>query len=270
MSASKTGVAEALYERRWVFSAGWKSLSLVDVYKATTFTLWLCGCNLKCPFCHNWRLAEGHRDVCNRLGIDEIIDALQASAPLIDYLHVTGGEPLLQWRVLAELFRRAKGMGVDISINTNMTLTRPLAILISMGLVDHVATDLKIPPDMLYGLPINVIGVLWRRFINSMKIVAEARIPLELRVPVADINYAEALNPGLVKELKELAGILNNNTEYYVIVQPLLGAPITTPRSEKWCDKYCNPSINRLYEVRDLLSIYGFSNIVVKETVHLG
>ncbi|MEM4913375.1 MAG: anaerobic ribonucleoside-triphosphate reductase activating protein, partial [Desulfurococcaceae archaeon] len=70
--------------------AGWKSVSLVDVYGYTSFTIWTCGCNLKCPFCHNWRLADNDPSVCYAVDVEKLIEECTASRLLVDYLHVTG------------------------------------------------------------------------------------------------------------------------------------------------------------------------------------
>jgi len=81
-----------------MLTSGWKSTSMVDVRGKVTFTLWLCGCNLKCPFCHNWRIAEG--EGCFPLDEGLLLEELEYGAFLLDYFHITGGEPLMQWREL--------------------------------------------------------------------------------------------------------------------------------------------------------------------------
>jgi pyruvate formate lyase activating enzyme len=134
--------------------SGWKPVSMVDVYRSVTFTIWLCGCNLKCPFCHNWRIAEGRPEYCRPMDTDRLLDELSASRMLIDYVHVTGGEPLVQYRGLERLFKIVKeNIGVKVSLNTNFTLHKPLELLLRKGLVDHLATDLKIPPHNPVRLP---------------------------------------------------------------------------------------------------------------------
>ncbi|MCD6348625.1 MAG: 4Fe-4S cluster-binding domain-containing protein, partial [Candidatus Korarchaeota archaeon] len=80
-----------------MLGAGWRSLSTVDVKGAVTFTLWLCGCNLRCPFCHNHLLASSDPSKCFPLNVNNLVDDLISSRGLIDYFHVTGGEPLVQW-----------------------------------------------------------------------------------------------------------------------------------------------------------------------------
>ncbi len=125
-----------------VLTSGWKSVSMVDVHGKVTFTLWLCGCNLKCPFCHNWLIAEGKE--CFPLDRGALLGDLSSSSFLVDYFHITGGEPLMQWAELSSLLAEAKEL-LPISLNTNLTLLKPLERLLKAELVDHIATDLKAP-----------------------------------------------------------------------------------------------------------------------------
>jgi len=249
-----------------LIGSGWKPVSLVDVYKAVTFTLWLCGCNLKCPYCHNWKLAEREPGLCRVLSIEAILEDLKASKPYIDYFHVTGGEPLLQYRGLREVFTHAKNdLGVATSLNSNLTLPSFLEKLVEENLVDHVATDLKAPFNVLTGYDDQVAEVLWRRYLESLKIITEHAIPLELRVPVA----RGLINENLA-EIHNVLKILDRHGNFYVVVQPLLGKPLLEPRDSAWCEKYCNTSGDELERVAELLRSLGFERVYVKETVSGG
>lgn len=217
--------------------AGWKSVSLVDVYGSPSFTLWLCGCNLRCPFCHNWRIAE--RLECKWVDVDKVFSVLQGAARFVDFFHVTGGEPLLQWEALVQLFGRVKEVGLSVSLNSNCTLVKPLEKLLKKQLVDHLATDLKVPFRVLTGLQEAIADKLWRLYLDCISTAAKHDIVVELRIPVpANIQ-------GYVKELEKALSIVSErlkNTKWYIVVNPLLGPPHTSPRNKTWCKKHCNPS----------------------------
>ena len=210
-------------------TGGWKSVSMVDVHGKVTFTLWLCGCNLKCPFCHNWRIAEGLD--CFPLDRKALLDELESSSFLVDYFHVTGGEPLIQWRELGSLLAEVKLLEVPVSLNTNLTLIGPLERLLRANLVDHIATDLKAPPE-LYGLPEKPSKKLWELFLRGLELVSNYEVPLELRIPVA--RGIDAW-PWVKEGLKHL------DTDFYVVLNPLVGKPLTNPRNEAWCSNHCWP-----------------------------
>ncbi|AMQ18372.1 anaerobic ribonucleoside-triphosphate reductase activating protein [Thermococcus peptonophilus] len=224
-----------------MLTSGWKTVSMVDVHGKVTFTLWLCGCNLKCPFCHNWRIAEGKE--CFPLDRDALLGDLSSSSFLVDYFHVTGGEPLMQWAGLSSLLSEAKEF-LPISLNTNLTLLKPLERLLKVELVDHIATDLKAPPAELYGLPGEASTRLWRLFLRGLDLISDYGIPLELRIPVAR-GFDQW--PWIEEGLKHI------DTDFYAVLNPLVGPPLTNPRNGAWCSEHCWPE----REVEDLKKELG-------------
>jgi len=238
---------------RELLIAGWKDVSLVDVAGRTSFTIWVCGCNLKCPFCHNWRLADVDPNVCRFVGINELVEEVVHASRLTDYLHVTGGEPLIQLEPLKVLLRLVRDLipNLRLSINTNCTMPSRLKELIKSGLVDHVATDAKIPFSKLSGAG-RYANELWGFFVESLKLVSSSDVELELRIPVSKglLEPRELANE--VAELIEVTKLRN----YYVVVNPLRGPPITNPRSPEWCRKYCDPPKEVVEEViNELVSL---------------
>jgi pyruvate formate lyase activating enzyme len=63
---------------------------------------------------------------------------------------------------------------------------------------------------------------------------------------------------------------LRNLGNYYVIVQPLLGPPITEPRSSDWCLKHCDPSSGKLEEIAKIVRDLTSSDIIVRKTLTFG
>ncbi len=245
-----------------LIGAGWKSVSMIDVHGSIVFVLWLCGCNLKCPFCHNWRLASWDKEKCKILDIEELIDSLTASKNLIDYFHVTGGEPLIQWSELYKLLEIVKDLGINNSVNTNLTIVKPLEYMIKKELIDHIATDLKIPPEELFGLPSEAVNILWKLYLQGIKTVDEYGVLLELRIPVAKNIPLKVYS----QYIDEVLNMLKND-RFYVVIQPLLGPPVTTPRDLGWCEKYCNPGDNLLHEVAEIVRDHGVTRVYVKQYI---
>jgi len=229
-----------------LYLAGWKSVSLIDVKGKATFTVWLCGCNLRCPFCHNWRLADRHEPPCHWVGVERVLWELGHAARLVDYLHVTGGEPLIQADALRELFR---GSPVPCSLNSNLTMPGRLRILV--GLIEHAATDLKVPWRVMTG---GASERLWRNWLESLEILAREKITVELRIPVPrNIHgYLEALKKALSEASRRL-----RNTTWYIVVNPLLGPPHTDPRDREWCRRHCSPGRELVNEVAGLAKRYA-------------
>ncbi|AAL82096.1 ribonucleoside-triphosphate reductase activating protein [Pyrococcus furiosus DSM 3638] len=232
---------------------GWKAVSMVDIPGKVTFTLWLCGCNLRCPFCHNWKLAQGME--CFKLEKEELIAEVEENSYLVDYFHVTGGEPLIQWREFQELLREVREY-LPVSLNSNLTLVKPLEKIID--LVDHVATDLKAPPTELYGLPENVSLKLWQLFLKGLEIVSENSIPLELRIPVSKGFDIQEIMRWIEEGLEKI------DTDFYVVLHPLVGPPITNPRNKEWCNNHCWAD-REIELIKEKLEERGVKKVIVRK-----
>ncbi len=224
--------------------AGWRPISLVDVKGKVTFTLWLCGCNLRCPFCHNWKIANGSREVCSEVDTEKMKDDLLSVLNLIDYFHVTGGEPLMQVEELKGLLKELKSYGVKISLNSNLTL--PWLLKEVLPLVDHIATDLKLPE--FYGYSEAASSVTFSNFLKSLDLLAGARVQAELRIPIAK-GYPLSAYEGLLR-----AVVPHLKFPHYFVLNRLLGPPLTEPRDDAWCKVHCFSGLEEGMEELDKLS----------------
>ena len=92
---------------------GLQKLTLLDYPGRTACTVFLGGCNFRCPFCHNFELAAGpYKPVMEE---EELLSFLQKRQGLLDGVCFTGGEPLLR-RELPALLRRVKELGLAIKL----------------------------------------------------------------------------------------------------------------------------------------------------------
>jgi pyruvate formate lyase activating enzyme len=213
-----------------------------------------------CPFCHNWRLAERDSKICKWIDIAEILEEVVASRFLVDYLHVTGGEPLMQYNALRDLLVEAHRAGLMNSLNSNLTLpVKYLAYLVEAGVVDHVATDLKIPPSILFGLPEKSTLVLWRNYLENLKLIMGSKIPLELRIPLHRGLTLEVLKRHISEVLPYIT-----RTETTIVLNQLIGEPLTNPRNPAWCREYCGVGEELVKAIVEALSNVGFKKIIVR------
>ena len=231
---------EALQHSSLILIAGWKDVSLIDVPGEPTFILWLCGCNLKCPFCHNYKIAEAFSDVCRYMSINDVVSIVERASRLVTTIQLSGGEPLLQINAVLRLLRsiRSRLPSIKISINTNCTLPHNLELLLREELIDHIATDVKIPFDKLSGLNSTNADMLWARFKECLRLLSRYEVMVELRIPVSK---------GLVEPSKVVDKVYDLVLEsrlsrYYIVVNSLKGPPlISYVRNIRWCSKFCNP-----------------------------
>ncbi len=121
--------------------SGLQKLTLLDFPGRTAATLFTGGCNMRCPFCHNALLVT-ELDMSESYSEEEVLAYLKKRAGILDGVCITGGEPLLQ-PDLAEFIGKVKELGLAIKLDTNGTNPEKLKSLISSGLVDYVAMDIK-------------------------------------------------------------------------------------------------------------------------------
>jgi len=202
----------------YVYIAGWKEISLVDVLESVSFTLWTSYCNFNCPWCGNYRIAKGIDK--RKVSTAEILKALERNSDFIDYFHVTGGEPTLQSKPLTYMFKKVKEyMSLKTSLDTNGS--NPLILKSMLFYIDHVAIDIKAPLNnpLKYaratGLTLKLAKFFLPRIIESIKIASEAPF-VELRTTMVPgiINSRDVID--VVKNLKHIIKKFENRMVFVV------------------------------------------------------
>ncbi len=122
---------------------GLQKLTLLDFPGKTACTVFLGGCNFRCPFCHNFDLAA--RPSAPLMSEEEFLSFLEQRKGLLDGVAVTGGEPLMR-RDLPDFLRKIKALGYAVKLDTNGSFPDRLRALVEEGLVDYVAMDVKNAP----------------------------------------------------------------------------------------------------------------------------
>ena len=123
---------------------GLQKMTLLDYPGKVACTVFLGGCDLRCPFCHNAELLTGAMPpVLDDQGLLAFLDRRRG---LLDGVCVTGGEPLLR-EDLPALLRAIREKGFLVKLDTNGTHPDRLRAVIGDGLVDYVAMDVKNSPE---------------------------------------------------------------------------------------------------------------------------
>lgn len=125
---------------------GLQKLSLVDYPGKTAAVLFTGGCNFRCPFCHNFGLVQ---DPGEPLDDGEVFGYLKKRTGLLDAVVITGGEPLIHPDI-ADLIEKVRELGYPVKLDTNGTFPARLAELLTRGLVDYVAMDIKNSREKYY------------------------------------------------------------------------------------------------------------------------
>ena len=117
--------------------------TLLDYPGRIACTVFLPKCNLRCPFCHNASLVLRPQTTMTQ---DDLLDFLKTRKRKLDGVCITGGEPTLH-RELPQLLQSIRELGFLVKLDTNGTRPDMLREILSRGLVDYVAMDIKNSPD---------------------------------------------------------------------------------------------------------------------------
>jgi pyruvate formate lyase activating enzyme len=153
--------------------------SLLDYPGKVSAIVGLQGCNMRCPWCHNFFLIPyeftRHSEIVSQEAFYRFLDQRKT---FLDGIVISGGEPTIQ-SDLPELCTRVKEMGFAVKIDTNGTRPDVLDSLIKHDLVDYIAMDIKTDPDRYNQLFREDIDV--NEILKSIDLVMSSDKPYEFR-----------------------------------------------------------------------------------------
>lgn len=119
---------------------GLQKTTLLDYPGHVAATLFLEGCNFRCPFCHN-------KDLVNCMSLDslaeeDILAFLKKRSTILEGVCITGGEPTLQPE-LKDFIISIRRLGYKVKLDTNGYRPHVLKELCGLDLIDYVAMDIK-------------------------------------------------------------------------------------------------------------------------------
>ena len=168
--------------------SGLQKLTLLDFPDRTACTVFLGGCNFRCPFCHNSSLVLGAGEGEN-IPEEEFFAFLKSRKSRLDGVAITGGEPLISDET--EIFiEKIKSMGYAVKLDTNGAFPYRLRKKKKKGLVDYVAMDIKNSPHKYaktIGLPSAPLG----KIEESIRILMSGKVGFEFRTTLVKGFHTE-------------------------------------------------------------------------------
>ena len=113
---------------------GLQKMTLLDFPGHVACTVFLSGCDFRCPFCHNFDLACGKE--APLMDDVELLKFLKTRTELLDGVAFTGGEPCLH-KELPELIKKIRELGFPVKVDTNGYHPEMIKTLIDGSLVDY-------------------------------------------------------------------------------------------------------------------------------------
>jgi len=163
-------------------------MTLLDYPGKVACTVFLQGCNFRCPFCHNSDLLDTAGQ--GSISTEELLTFLKKRQGLLDGVCITGGEPTLQ-KDLKELLRQIKALGFCVKLDTNGYRPEILRELVEAGLVDYVAMDIKNCPDR-YGETTGIGNLNLKRIEESIRFLLSEKINFEFRTTIVEEFHDES------------------------------------------------------------------------------
>ena len=156
---------------------GLQKMTLLDFPGKIACTVFLGGCNFRCPFCHNSELFMGKPE--KLMEDEEFFAFLKSRKGLLDGVCVSGGEPTL-YKTLPDFLAKIKEMGFLVKLDTNGYRPEVLKTLVQQGLVDYVAMDVKNSPAM-YAQTVGLEKMELSSIEESLRFLIGGELPYELR-----------------------------------------------------------------------------------------
>jgi pyruvate formate lyase activating enzyme len=166
-------------------------------------TVFLGGCNFRCPFCHNSDLVL-RPEILPTFPLDYFLSFLDSRKGWLEGICISGGEPLLH-DDLETLLILIKDRNLLVKIDTNGSFPSRLENLIQKKLVDHIAMDVK--------APLKRYQEVTRATVNEEDIVQSVDI-----IKNSGLGYVfrTTLVPGLVgpEDVKKICQMLDGSKIY--------------------------------------------------------
>jgi len=151
---------------------GIQKTSLIDYPDRIATVLFTPGCNLRCPYCHNWRLVMNPPDPL--LSEKEVLQILEDRKHFIDSVVITGGEPTIH-PDLPEFIQTLKEQGYKIKLDSNGL--NPEMLKKCIPHLDYIAVDVKTSPKLYPKLGTTNVDEL----IETIKLLKRNTIDYEFR-----------------------------------------------------------------------------------------
>jgi pyruvate formate lyase activating enzyme len=195
---------------------GLQKTTLIDFPGRVACTVFVVGCNFRCPFCHNKDLVTNKlfkQSDLKFLSEKEFFQFLEERKKILDGVCITGGEPTIH-RGLPQFCRQIKDLGLQVKLDTNGSNPQMLKNLINDKLIDFVSMDIKTAFDQYP----KAVGIKYQvsRIKKSISLILKSNIEYEFRTTIVPTIHDKEVLIQLAKDLKKIAQSLTINHQSLV------------------------------------------------------
>ncbi len=186
---------------------GFQKLTLIDYPGRIAATVFLTGCNFRCPFCYSSELVLPEK-IKNQPKISEkdFFNFLKERKELIEGIVLCGGEPTIS-KGLIPLIKKIKKMGFSVKLDTNGSDPKLLKTLIDKKLVDYIAMDIKGPKERYNNFSGTKADV--KKIQKSIDILKEGKVDYEFRSTIVPTLHKK-------EDVIEMAKWIRGAKRYYL------------------------------------------------------
>lgn len=169
-------------------------------------TIFVGGCDFRCPYCFNGSLVTKPEWLPN-LREEDVFAFLADRQVALDAVCISGGEPLNQTDLMHFMYQ-VKEMGFKVKLDTNGYEPVHLTHILEEGLVDYVAMDVK-NSLYSYGKTVGCPEVDLSQIIISVDILKDCKVDYEFRTTVTRELHTQ-------QDIEELGQWLGGAKAYYL------------------------------------------------------
>jgi pyruvate formate lyase activating enzyme len=191
---------------------GLQKNTLIDYPGKIACTVFLIGCNFRCPFCYSSELVLPEKiERQPKISEKDFFNFLKKRKGLIEGVVICGGEPSLN-KELPKFCQKIKKLGYLVKLDTNGSNPKLLEKLIDEKLIDYVAMDIKGPKEKYY----KIVGMLEgenekliKKIEKSINILKEGKVEYEFRSTIVPVLHTKA-------DVIEMAKWIRGAKRYYL------------------------------------------------------
>lgn len=178
--------------------AGFLPTTLLDYPGEVASVIFLPGCNLKCPYCHNPSIVNPGKDTLDN--IEFVMDVIYKRKNLISGVVISGGEPTL-YEDLNDYITQFQSWGLKVKLDTNGTNPKLLSTLNP----NYIAMDLKTSIEKYPAIGFKGTDEI----LESLFWIKKSGIKYEVRTTAAPIIFNK-------EDLRKMLPLLMDVKNYYI------------------------------------------------------
>lgn len=178
---------------------GINKLSLLDYPSKVSAILYVDVCNFCCEYCHNWNTLIAPQDN-EDIFFDDILSFLKKRVGILDGVVISGGEPTLMPDI-EDKIRKIRELGYSIKLDTNGANPEVVEHLISLGLIDYVAMDIKSSLDDYHRFCKS--DKLINNVAKTIELLKSNKVDYEFRITLIEEYHSEETIRKIAETLKD-------------------------------------------------------------------